>query len=337
MPMHYPKTREEWLALRHQYVSSTESAALFGLSAYCTPYELGIQKQAKDPPSDDAFSDNERVIWGLRLQEAIAKGISEDYGVKIRRVRGYAVHSACRLGASFDYEIIGVKQEPVRMDPEKLVDVTVQDPCLQEMYRDLGPGVLEIKNVDWLIFKKEWKKEEGEIEAPAHIEIQVQHQLEAIQTRKWAAVGVLIGGNDTVLVLRDYDPEFGKQIVNKVNTFFANLEKGVLPPVTLPQDVDIIRKIYLASSPGKIFDGNEDVELLSLCEQYSHASSSAKGFEEARKSLGAKILMHISDAAIATTKGFKISAGTVAETVVPSFKKDAYRNLRVTRLKQKEE
>ena len=28
--MEYPKTREEWLALRHKHISSTEVAALFG-------------------------------------------------------------------------------------------------------------------------------------------------------------------------------------------------------------------------------------------------------------------------------------------------------------------
>lgn len=333
MPMHYPKDRAEWLALRHQYVSSTESAALFGLSAYCTPYELGIQKQSKTPP-DDTTGENERMTWGLRLQEAIAKGISEDYGVKIRRVRGYATHPDCRMGASFDYEIVGVQTEGERSE-KKLKPV--EDHCLQEMYEEMGPGVLEIKNVDWLIFKKDWKKDEGDIEAPAHIEIQVQHQLEAIQTRKWAAIGVLIGGNDTVLLLRDYDPDFGEQIKAKVNGFFESLEKGILPPVTLPQDVAIIRKIYLGSSAGKVYNGSEDVELGALCEQYAHAASAAKGYDEARQSIAARVLMRISDAEVATAPGFKISAGTVAETVVQSFKKGAYRNLRITRLKQRED
>lgn len=331
MPMHYPKDKTEWLALRHQYVSSTESAALFGLSAYCTPYELGVQKQKKEPPTDDAWTDNARMVWGTRLQEAIARGISVDYGVKIRRVRGYATHPGCRLGASFDYEIVGV-YEPT----DERGTVEVKDKSLQEMYQELGPGVLEIKNVDWLVYKKEWKKEEGEIEAPPHIEIQVQHQLEAIG-RKWSAIGVLIGGNDTLLILRDHDAQFGEMIRNKINLFFDNLGKGILPPVTLPHDVEIIRKIYLSSSPGKIYNGMEDIELRALCEQYKHAAGSEAKFEEARKSLGAKILMRIGDAELATTVGYRLSAGTVSETVVKSFTKAAYRNLRITALKQKEE
>ena len=49
------------------------------------------------------------------------------------------------MGASFDYEIIGVKE-----------DVTPEDNVLQEMYRNNGAGILEIKNVDYLAFKNGW-------------------------------------------------------------------------------------------------------------------------------------------------------------------------------------
>jgi predicted phage-related endonuclease len=321
--MHYPKDRAEWLALRHQYVSSTESAALFGLGAYCTPYELGVQKQSKDPPVNEGFG-SERMVWGLRLQEAIAKGISDDYGVKIRRVRGYAVHPDCRMGASFDYEIVGIKS-----DEELGHEVVNGD--LRGMYDDLGPGVLEIKNVDWLVYKREWKQEDGQIEAPAQIEVQVQHQLESIQTRKWSAIGVLIGGNDTVLVLRDYDPDFGKDIIAKVNRFWEDLGKGILPPVTLPEDVDIIRKIYLGSSPGKVYNGAEDVELVALCEQHNHARESENTMKAAKESIGAKILMRIKDSERAVAPGFKISATTVAEARIEAFTRPAFRRLQITK------
>ena len=292
MPMHYPKSEPEWLALRHQFISSTESAALFGLGSYQTPYELGISKQSKDPPPQ--FDETERMRWGKRTQEAIAKGISEDYGVKVRRVTGYAVHPESKLGASFDYEIVGVRTEPDG------TEVKVADPMLQQMYRDLGPGVLEIKNVDRLVFRKDWSKEDGELEAPPQIEIQVQHQLEAIQTRKWSVIGVLVGGKEAILVVRDYDPEFGAQIRAKVDAFWADLAKGVLPPVTLPQDIEIIRKIYLSASPGKLYNGNEDKELANLCAFYQEQAELAKMYEASRKTTGAKIILKIGDAERAT-------------------------------------
>lgn len=323
MPMHYPKTEAEWLALRHKYISSTESAPLFGLGSYQTPYELGLAKQAKEPPKDTATG--ERVKWGKRLQEAIAKGISEEYGVRIRRVTGYAVHPDCALGASFDYEVVGISKDAAGEE------VAVEDICLQQMYRDLGPGVLEIKNVDGLVFRKDWKKEDGDLEAPPQIEIQVQHQLEAIQTRKWSVIGVLVGGNDALIVLREYDPDFGAQIRAKVDAFWGNLAKGILPPVTLPQDVEIIRRIYLASKPGKIFNGNEDKQLAQLATEYTEAAGLAKLYEETRKSVAARILMHIGDAERAVCPGFSISAGTVAETWVERYQKAAFRSLRITK------
>jgi predicted phage-related endonuclease len=326
--MHYPKSDSDWLALRHKFVSSTESAALFGLGSYQTPYELGLSKQEKEPPAS-LLDSNERVRWGKRLQEAIAKGISEDYGVKVRRVTGYAEHPDCRLGASFDYEIVGITQM-ANPTGEGMLEMPVKDPVLQQMYRDLGPGVLEIKNVDRLIYMRQWKSEDEDIEAPPQFEIQVQHQLEAVRTRKWAAIGVLVGGNETLLVLREHDPDFGAQIVEKVNAFWSDLSKGVLPPITLPQDVEIIRRIYLASTPGKLYNGNQDTELAELCAQYDEAKDLAKTHEDARKSIGAKILMKIGDAERATAPGFTISAGTVSETWVERYLRKPYRNMRIT-------
>jgi predicted phage-related endonuclease len=331
--MMYPKSDAEWLALRHEYVSSTESAALFGLGSYQTPYELALQKREKEPPAS-LLEGNERVRWGKRLQEAIAKGISDDYGVKVRRVSGYATHPDCRIGASFDYEVVGIKQEP-NPAGEGMVEAPAANPLLQQMYRDLGPGVLEIKNVDRLIFRNQWEAEGGQLEAPPQFEIQVQHQLEAVQTRKWAAIGVLVGGNEALLVVRDRDPEFGARIVEKVNTFWTNLGRGILPPVTLPQDIEAIRHLYLASKPGKIYDGNQDHELAALCVEYGEAAALAKGYEESRKSVGARILMKIGDAERAVTPGFSISAGTTPETWVERYLRKAYRNMRITAVKEK--
>lgn len=325
MPLHYPKSRADWLTLRHANISSTESAALFGLGAYVTPYELGILKRDKAVLEDD--DPTERMQWGSRLQEAVAKGISDDYGVKVRRITGYAIHSSCQLGASFDYEIVGVKKN------DDGTEVEVEDNILQQMYRDLGPGVLEVKNVDRIVFRKDWKLEDGQLEAPPQIEIQVQHQLEAIQTRAWSAIGVLVGGNEAILIVRDYDKEFGEQIRAKVDQFWADLKEGKLPPVTLPADVEIIRRIYLSSSPGKVYDGGKDSELAELCAAYHQHAEEAKAAEASRKSVSARILMKIGDAERATAPGFTISAGTVAEGMVEAYLRKAYRAMRITATK----
>lgn len=325
--MHYPKSDAEWLILRHDVISSTESAALFGVGSYATPFEIAVEK--KSPVVTESLDIGERPKWGKRLEDAIAKGISEDFGVKVRRANGYAIHDSCKLGASFDYEIIGISKD------ESDSEVVVPDNVLQQMYRDCGPGILEIKNVDRLIFRREWKTEDGTLEAPPQFEIQVQHQLEAINTRKWSCIGVLIGGNETQILIRERDEDFGKLICQKVNAFWKLLADGGMPPVTLPADVDVIRKIYLGSSPGKIFDGATDTVLAELCRAFDESRDVATAAEQSKKSIMAKILMRIGDAEKALAPGFRISAGTVGATWIERYERKAYRSLRITKLAEK--
>jgi predicted phage-related endonuclease len=315
MPLQFPKSEQEWLELRHLYVSSTESSALFGLSPYQTPFELAVEKKS---PKPNGIGTNNRMTWGKRLQEAIAKGVSEDYGVKVRRVTGYAVNPNCNMGASFDYEIVGLKDE---WDDDN-------DPMLRQMYKDLGPGVLEIKNVDWLVFKNDWKLEDGQIEAPPHIEIQVQHQLHCIE-RKWGVMGVLVGGNDAQLILRERDQEVGKAIETKVGEFWALIGRGEMPPVKLPEDVDIIRKIYLLAEPGKLLELHEDAELERWCQDYREVMQLRDANEASRKTIGARILQKIGNAEKVLCKGYSIQANTVGEALIEAYTRKSYRNLTV--------
>ena len=322
MAMEYPKSRDEWLALRHKYVSSTEVAALFGLSPYMTAYELAVVKQQADP--DPEFEGNERMEWGIRMQHAIAKGIAERYGVKVRAVSGYAIdgHLHCRMGSSFDYEIVGIAEGEFA------------NKSLQEMYSAHGTGVLEIKNVDWLQFKNNWKLDDGTIEAPAHIEVQVQHQLACI-ARDWAAIGVLVGGNSLELLIRESDIAVHQQLRKKCETFWNNLQKGILPPVELPADAQIISKIYGYAEPGKVIDASQDLAITSAVQKYAETSRALKAANDERDTAKAELLMAIGDAERVTLEGYSVSAGVVAETLIPAYTRKGYRNLRVTAKKDK--
>jgi len=335
MTMLYPKGRDEWLALRHKYVSSTESTALFGLSPYMTAYELGVMKRQPEPDPD--FEGNERMRWGIRLQHAIAKGIGEEYGVKVRALSGYATHSFghVRMGASFDYEIIGIALD------ESGNEVVADDTLLQDFYRQSGPGILEIKNVDSLVFRNDWKHEEG-IDPPAHIEVQVQHQL-ACCAKKWAAIGVLVGGNTLHLVTRTRDDEVIKVILERCEAFWRDLDKGILPPVELPADAAIIAKVYRVAEPGKLIDAQPGAEhadkaeaLTTLFREYKAAAATEKAGKEAKDTAKAKILMEIGAAErVLLPGGLTISATTVAEAQIPAYTREAYRLLRLTEQKPK--
>jgi putative phage-type endonuclease len=313
----FPKTREEWLSMRHQYICSTDQAALHGLSPYMTAFELFHEKQQKSYTEWEA---GERAEWGLALEEAVARKIAADYGVKVRKLSAFAVNDEYGMGASFDYEIVGLKEEwPA--DAKS---------ALRAMYQAHGAGILEIKCVDWMVFKRQWEEVEGELEAPAHIEIQVQHQLCLIE-RAWAAIGILVGGNQLKLIVRERDTEVGEAIIRKSVQFWRDIKANKAPDPCFPADAAMVARLYIHSVPDKVLDAQGNVEVAQVCHDYLKASADKKMAEGAQETAKAKLLMLIGDnAKVLVDGGISVSAGTVKETLVEAFTRKAYRNVRVT-------
>ena len=320
--IHYTKTRDEWLALRHKYVCSTDQAALHGLSPYTTMFELYHSKSA---PTYTEWEAGERAEWGIALEDAVARKIANDYGVKVRKLSAFVSRDGTGMASSFDYEIVGLKEDHT------------EDSVLRGMYTESGPGILEIKCVDWLVFRNQWLEVDGEREAPPHIEIQVQHQLHCIE-RKWAALGVLVGGNSLKLIIREYDATVGHALETATKAFFKRIAAKQPPDPALPADADLIAQIYNFGDPSKVVDAQDNADVLALCTEYLDASTLIKAYEDRKQTAKAKLLMLIGDASkVIVSDGISISAGTVGETVVKEFTKKAYRNFRVTQKAKKEE
>jgi hypothetical protein len=322
MTIHHPASREEWLSLRHRFVSSTESSALFGLNPYLTAFELFYAKRAAEPTQ---FEASERMQWGLRLEDAIARGLAEDYGIKVRKLNSFVSRDG--MGASFDYEVVGVKD-----------DVTPEDTSLQGMYRDLGPGILEIKNVDWLVYRNNWTNDDGRSEAPPHIEIQVQHQLHVIE-RSWAAIGVLVGGNSLKMLVRERDPVVGERLALASERFWKRIEANKPPKPVMPADADVVAKIYNHTEEGKLLDAQSDsetaLEIERLAKEYEEASIHITAHENRKKAAKASLLVLVNDAErVLCRDGYTITARMVAETEVKAFTRASYRNFTVRKKKE---
>jgi putative phage-type endonuclease len=309
--LHYPKSRDEWLKLRHSCVSSTEVAALHGLSPYLTAFELACLKRAEIPDDREI---GERATWGLRMQSAAAAGLAEDLKIKVRALNAYAIQDGTRMGASFDYEIIG----------------TEPGSEFEDYYKRLGTGILEIKTVDALVYRNDWQ--DGE--APAHVEIQVQGQLECIE-RAWAIIGVVVGGNKGVHLLRERDLEVGAALRRKVQEFWMLLEAGGMPPVVLPDDVEIIRRLYSYAEPGNLLDANGNDEIKSLCAEYAAAGEDEKAASARKDTARAKLLQMIGTAEKVLCDGYTISCGLVSEAEIPAYTRRGYRNFRITQKRAK--
>jgi len=295
---------EEWQRLRARDITSTESAALFGLSPYVTPFELWHRKRAGEIVE---LEPNERMKWGTRLQDPIAAGIAEDQGWKIQRRAQYERLPDRRLGASFDFTILG---------------------------GDGGDGLLEVKNVDPLVLRDEWVVDDDEVEAPPHIEMQVQHQL-MVSGLRYAYIGALVGGNRAFLIRREPAAEIHESILARAGDFWRSVDAGNPPKPDFSRDADFIARLYRDVRPGRVIDVSGDAEVAELVAGYRQHKAAIDEHEAGRKEIKARLLTKIGDAEKALGKGFSISAGAVKSTRVEAYDRAGYRDFRVTVKKSK--
>jgi putative phage-type endonuclease len=294
-----PASRKEWLDLRMHDVTSTEVAALFNISPYATEFELWYRKKAETVVELDG---NERMRWGERLQDAIANGIAEDYGWDIRHMSEYMRIPELRMGASFDYAIG-------------------------------DDGLLEVKNVDALVFRDGWLVEGDDLEAPPHIELQIQHQL-AVSGRKYARIGALIGGNRVALIHRDADTQIIETIKMRVKAFWESIEANKPPHPDYVRDCEFISKLYNYAEPGKILDARDDAYIARMCANYREASEAAKKADERKQAIKAELLTRIGSAEKVLGEDYSITASLVGPAHV-EYEREGYRLFKINWRKQK--
>lgn len=299
-------TKEDWLKARLQDVTSTEVSALFNLSPYMTAFELWHKKKAQ---VIDDFEPNERMTWGLRLEEAIAKGIAEDRGWKIRKINRYGRLPELRLGASYDYQIMkgygGVEEN----------------------------GAFEAKNVDWLRAREVWI-EGDDAEAPPHIEIQIQQEM-LVGGFPWGCIGALVGGNEPRVLIRKPNQPLWTRIKTKVARFWESIENNTPPAPDFAKDRDLIRELHLNATEGKLDERYGDETLKAVCDRRAAAAAQEKSARTEKEAAAAEVLTMIGDAEKVLLDGYSISAKTIAESERPATVRKAYRNLRITKRKEK--
>jgi putative phage-type endonuclease len=260
----YPFTsREEWLQLRLQDITSTDVSALFGLSPYATEFELWHNKKRGVSSS---VEENERMTWGNRLQDVIAAGVAEDQGWEAVKFDTYMRLVEKRIGSSFDFKAIC----PTR-----------------------GPGLMEIKNVDRLVFKNEWQEEDGVVIAPPHIELQAQHEM-FVSGLPWCAIVALVGGNTVKVAIREADPTVHASIERKVAQFWSSIDRDQAPSPVLPNDAQfIVKSLYNKALDGTVANSNPHLDAMLV--EYQETQKQLKALEDQRDSLKAKILMEVGE------------------------------------------
>ncbi|RUX18817.1 hypothetical protein EOA27_13230 [Mesorhizobium sp. M2A.F.Ca.ET.037.01.1.1] len=311
----WPRKESTWHKLRKPDITATSAATLFGCSPYMTPFDM-FHRMAGTITVE--FEESERMLWGKRLQNAIALGVCEDNGWEIVDAHPFLYarsKAVAGMGASPDYVIT---------DPKR---------------PELGYGVLEIKNVDLFVAGKDWSEDE----APPHIEFQVQHQL-AVTGFKWGVVAGLIGGNTVKAFRRERDSEVIAEIFTRVEDMHGRVKLGEAPAADYLADYETIRTLYRHATVAKSFNldlpGEEpelDPEkLAALMSAKFDADIAFKAAEEDKKRTAAELLDFIKDTETVFGGGWKLSAGTVhREASTITYPATSYRNLRLSRPKPK--
>lgn len=289
-----PKDEQEWLQLRTKVITSTDCAALFGISPYLGQFELWHRKKLGDVVTLDP---NQRMLWGNRLESAIALGVAEDHKMTVRPMKEFIQIPVWRMGCSFDFLI------------------TDQE------------AILEIKNVDSLAYKDGWIVEGNHVEAAAHIELQLQFQM-LVSGKQSAYIGALIGGNRVVLIKREADLQIHEAIKAKVAAFWESIDTNQEPEPDFKRDADFITKLSGYAEPGKVIR-NDAGPLDDLVVSYKKWGAEEAAAKEEKEGVKAQILTMIGDAEKVLGPNYTISAGVTPPTLVEAYTRKAFRGFRV--------
>lgn len=291
-----PKDRADWHALRAQHIGGSEIASLFYLwrladgrqaflhmfevppagaeclgcaSRHTTGYRLYWQKRGVLPP--DNLDEVERVQAGQFLEPAIAEWARHKWDWQLRKVHRYLRHPhIAGMGASRDFE-------------------------------EHGPGLppVEIKNVDYLVFRDLWKTEGETITAPPlDITLQLQHQI-ACEDRVRAPHGwvvACVGGNKLYRgQIERHDPTIAR-IEQAVAAFWQAVESET-PPLDVA-DFDTVAELSLlgAEMRSAPLDLRGDNELAILCADYLRLDDDVKNADAKRSAIKAQICGRLGDA-----------------------------------------
>ena len=204
-----------------------------------------------------------------------------------------------RMGSSFDYMIVGLVEGH-------------EDNEARRLFAEHGPGIMECKNVDGLQFKRSWIDDGETIEAPVHIEFQVQWQLE-VADLGWAIIAPLVGGNTPRPVIRVRDTDTGDAMRSKAAEFWQRINAGAEPAPDFSKDGATIAQVY-RDTDGSSVDLSDNDRLAALCRAYKAAAADEKAAKEIKDAAKAEILTIVKHAKSIAYAGGKISAGTTKES-----------------------
>lgn len=208
-------------------ISATQSAALFDISPYLTRWLLWRVFSGKDQLPELDAEENERMRFGKLLEPVV-------FDEAMRRLNIEGTYNATQEYVSHSREPIGCTPDGECYHPSK------------------GRAVVQVKCVDWLVWKDHWTEDKP----PPHIMAQVQHEM-LVTDAAWACIPCLVGGNDLRLYEVFPDADFQAELLARVHDFMESIRTGEEPdplgvpmeqPKLLERDIATVERVDLTTS-----------------------------------------------------------------------------------------
>jgi predicted phage-related endonuclease len=258
---------------RSTHVGASECAALFDCSPYVTRFELFHRKAGNIATPD--LSDNERVEFGIRLEPAIIAAAADRYGYQL-------------------------EETPRRLTNGKGLGGHPDQLATDER----GPGIIEIKTADWLVFKQ-WGDE-----PPEHYLLQAIAYA-GLAGRLWCDIIVLVGGNRLERFCYDFRPKIYAEIERRVEQFWQSIRANDPPPADYTKDLGTIADLYREGTD-EVVDLTADNLAHEAAAAFLFAKEARLDAEKREDAAKAELLDKLGAASCAKLNGFTVRATTVA-------------------------
>lgn len=234
-----------WKSLRAKNIGGSEVAALFGEQPPSFPTVYKLWHIKKGLINEDNLDDVERVQAGKHLEPSIIAWANEKWMRSYYQPQVYLQHPS----------VEGMGCTPDAFDGEY-------------------PVMAQIKNVDSFQFSQEWDYDGDEItEAPLHILLQVQHELDCAPDKEHADLIVCVGGNRLLAMRCERDEQVARMIREAVQDFWWRIAP---PPPDFARDGDIVRQIRRRLPAAEIVDMTGDQYVHDLMAKNQLANFRAK-------------------------------------------------------------
>ncbi len=256
MPIFSFKNETEWLRERSKDLTSTEVAALLGMSEYKSRFRLW-QEKAGLIESD--FEDNPFTTWGRRLQNTVALGIAEDMGWIVEDLSLlYVRHPDLKFGSSLDQKVI----------------------CDER-----GVGLQEIKTTFIFSDERGWTKSAAPIPYEMQLQAQLHNAKKNGESFDFGVISALDGRKSTRNYFRQYDPTFGLLLENEVADFWQSIREGKPPDPDYIADEELIYSMLPAPRKKEQINLSNNPEAVALIKKYNEADEKIKPLKEQIKPL----------------------------------------------------